>query len=98
MAFKPVKMNNNWEYITYKVGSTPIDEKKSGTVMVKWPNGRIHIARFVSVKYYASYSDHGHRHDVTGHKLVISAEHNGVPIQIPLQAVEIDPSTLEQEA
>jgi hypothetical protein len=86
---RPV-VKNNWEYLTYTWNDLSLDEKLGGTCSVRWADGSVeHDVPFYAHTESHSYSDHGRETRGQHYELRAAVSLNGVPIQIPLEKLEL---------
>lgn len=83
-------VKNDWEYLTYFVGDTQLDEKLGGFVDIRWPNGMEEKdIEFRSVKKSTKVYDMGHDYMTTYYDLMFTTKHNGLPIDMQLGHVKV---------
>ena len=81
-----LKVNNNWEYLTYSFKDEKVDEKKGGTVVLKGGE----IVKYKSVKTSASYTDWGRTYSTPCYYLVAKINFNNQLIEIRLEALDLE--------
>lgn len=89
-VFRRLEVKNSWEYLTFSLNGTALDEKKGGTCTVKWPDGTIDdsVAFFAYQKPH-TYPDHGNESHGQHYELLIPCAFKGVPMLVELWVVEI---------
>lgn len=83
---------NQWEYRVIFLGplveptgdlhAQTAHKMRSGKYWVQWPDGTEEQVSVEMKKYFTSYSDHGHSHDVEGELPYIVIDHHGSPLSI----------------
>lgn len=84
-----LKVNNNWEYLTYLFKGKKIPEQNAGTALIEWPNKDKEEIDYWSERKYVTYDDMGHTYGTYQHKLLFHTNHNGLVLTIPLTEVDI---------
>jgi hypothetical protein len=87
IRYRRIKVQNDWEYRTYYLGDQKINEKVGGTARVKWPDNTVEEIAFRSVWDTREYMDHGHRCSTRWYALLLTVNHHGHEIDVPLEDV-----------
>lgn len=82
-------VKNNWEYRTFFLGETKIDEKQGGIAIVQFPDGVRVAAPFESAVKGHHYNDMGHDVYGTHWELIAVLNVHGQNIRVPLADLDI---------
>jgi len=89
VSYQQLRVENNWDYLTYYLGNQKLDEKKGGTAQIKWPDDTTETVEFVSLEVPHTTYDHGKQYKGTHHELIVRQWHKGVPVEVPLMGLRV---------
>lgn len=93
-------IRNDWEYLYYYLDSKKLDEKKSGKVLIKWPNGTKEWVPYKAEKGIGQYTEQGcpYVQTVNRYDWVVTITHKGFKIKKKLYYSKLNVIDVKQEA
>jgi hypothetical protein len=88
MKYRKVRVDNQWESLSFFVGGVQLHPKKHKRLSVEWPDGHVEVVSVGWRSEVRSYSDHGHEYSVRSDVPYLMVEYHGARLELRLNRVK----------